>query len=227
MKKIIAISLLLVTVLMLLAGCKQKVDTSDIDTIKAAYGRSYPHRIEVTSTQQFGSQSLNSSTTLVRGTVGSDYAAKKITNLERLRSIEDGSGIDVYGPVETIKEELWYIASLGISSDKGETWDAEGENFFPEKGTFALNLNPDLMSDIVYEDGTMSFKVLKANSKAFFGADTSITDDASVTIVTAGGTVNEVKISWVKPENIASGVEMTTVTLRAVYIYDQQKVTFD
>lgn len=246
MKKIISLALLLAMMLMLCVSCRDpkpddgndvddgttddgNVDSiaEDIASVVDCYGRSYPHKIVVTSTQQFGAQSLNSTTEITRGTIGSEFVAKKVAVLERLRSIADGSGVDVYGPVETVKEELWFRVGKGLSSDKGETWDAEGENFFPDKGTFALNLNPDLMSDVVYKNGSLSFKVVRANTKAFFGDDTSITGDATVVISTGGGFVTEVRISWSKPENVATGVELTTVSLKASYIYDQQKVTFD
>lgn len=226
MKKIISLALLLVTAVMLLAGCKAAAK-KDIDKIKECYDRSYPHKIVVESTQQFGAQSLLSTTELTRGTIGADFVAKKKINLEQLRSIEDGSGVDVYTYVETIKEEHWFRVGVGVSSDKGTTWDPEAENFFPDKGAFALNLDVSLMDDVEYDDGVMTFTVTKDNTKSFFGPDTTITEDAKVEIHTGGGFVTSVLVSWVKPENMATGVEMTTVTIKADYFYDQQNITFD
>lgn len=225
MKRIISLLLLLATVAMLFASCSRA--SKDIDKIKECYDRSYPHKIVVTSTQQFGAQSLLSTTEMVRGTIGSDFVAKQKTTREQLRSIEAGSGIDVYGPIETIKEEVWFRVGLGTTTDKGANWDEAGENFFPDKGVIALNLDTDLMDDVVYEDDKMTFKVAKANTKAFFGQNTSITEDVSVVIYTGGGFVTGVEVTWVKPENYATGVEMTTVNIKAEYIYDQQNVTFD
>lgn len=226
MKKIISLALLLVTTVLLLAGCKL-ASKKDIDKINECYNRSYPHKIVVESTQQFGAQSLLSTTELTRGTIGADFVAKKKSNLEQLRSVEDGSGVDVYTYVETVREELWFRVGVGVSSDKGTTWDAEGENFFPDKGAFALNLDVSLMDDIDYEDGVMTFTVEKENTKSFFGPETSITEDAKVEIHTGGGFVTSVIVSWVKPENMATGVEMTTVSIKADYYYDQQNITFD
>lgn len=226
MKKIISLALLLVTAVLLLAGCKM-ASKKDIDKIKECYNRSYPHKIVVESTQQFGAQSLLSTTEFTRGTIGPDFVAKKKVNLEQLRSVEDGSGYDVYTYVETIKEEQWFRAGVGVSSDKGTTWDAEAENFFPDKGAFALNLDASLMDDINYEDGVMTFTVKKENTKSFFGPETAISEDAKVEIHTGGGVVTSVLVSWVKPENMATGVEMTTVSIRADYFYDQQNITFD
>ena len=226
MKKIISLLLLLTTAALLLVGCVGGSE-KDIEKVNACYERSYPHKIVVSSTQQYGSQILTGKTELVRGTIGSDFVAKKKVELEQLRSIEDGSGVDVFGPIEKIKEELWFRVGVGVSSDKGETWDAEGENFFPDKGAFALNLDADLMEDVVYEDDKMTFKVLKANTKAFFGEDTAITEDAVVTIKMGGGLITQVSVTWVEPENYATGVELTTVSIVAEYIYDQQNITFD
>lgn len=226
MKKIISLVLLAVTAVLLLVGCS-KSNEKEIDKIRECYDRSYPHKIVVESTQQFGAQSLVSTTELTRGSIGSDFVAKKKSNLEQLRSIEDGSGVDVYTYVETVREELWFRVGVGVSADKGKTWDAEGENFFPDKGAFALNLDGELMEDVEYDDGNMSFTVPKDKTKAFFGEGTAITEDAKVKITTGGGFITEITISWVKPENMATGVEMTTVNIKAVYIYDQQNITFD
>ena len=226
MKKIISLALLLVTAVLLLAGCKA-ASKKDIDKIKECYDRSYPHKIVVESTQQFGAQSLLSTTELTRGSIGSDFVAKKKINHEQLRSIEDGSGIDIYPYIETIRGEEWFRVGMGVSSDKGATWDAEAENFFPDKGAFALNLDSSFMDDIDYNDGVMTFTVTKENTKSFFGADTSITEDAKVEIRTGGGFVTSVIVSWVEPANMATGVEMMTVTVKADYFYDQQNITFD
>ena len=225
MKKIIAFSLMIVTVLSLLAGCKKS--TKGVSEVNDCYARSYPHKIVVETTQQFGSKTLASTTEVTRGIVGSDFVAKKKVSQERLRSIEDGSGVDVYGPVETINEEYWYREGKGLSSDKGKTWIEAGENFFPEKGKIAINLNTDLMDDISYANGTLSFTVAKSNTKAFFGEGAAITEPVSVKIYTAGGVVTSVEMSWVEPENTVTGVEMTTVKVKSEYIYDQQNITLN
>ena len=224
MKKIIAFTLVLVTALSVLIGC---AGNKGIDEINECYARSYPHKIVVESTQQFGSKSLFSITEIVRGKVGADEVSKKVSSLERLRSIEDGSGVDVYGPIETVKEEIWYRDGKGISFDKGNSWDETGVNFFPEKGGIAIDLKEDLMDDVNYEDGKLSFTVAKNNTKAFFGNNTTITEKVTVEIITGGGFVTEVKMSWVEPENTLTGVEMTNVSIKAQYIYDQQNISLD
>ena len=229
MKKIIAFLLIAVLAVSLLASCDMVAGSgkSDIETVSACYARSYPHKIVVESTQQVASQNLVSVTEIVRGMIGTDFVAKAIVNGEQLRSVEDGSGKKVYGHVETLKSETWFRVGKGTSEDKGETWDAEGVNFFPEKGAMALDLNADLMADVKFENGTLTFKVLKANTEAFFGEGVAVDADVSVALATAGGVVNRVTMDWVEEANLATGVDLMTVRIVADYIYDQQRVSMD
>lgn len=225
MKRIIALLLVAVMSLAFLAGC-QTTPVEKIDEIKSCYANSYPHKIVVESTQQFGNQTLISTTTLMRGAIGNEFAAKMIVDGEQLRSIEDGSGTVVYGHVEELEGEYWYRTGKGLCSD-GSNWDDEGENFFPDKGEIALNLDPALMTNPVYEGNTLSFTVSKANSAKFFGEDGKIDADATVRVTTGGGFVTNVVVSWSIPANFSTGVDTMNVTIESVYIYDQQRISFD
>ena len=224
MKKIIALTLILATVAVLFTGC---ASSKGVKAINECYERSYPHKIYVKSTQQTDEQTLFSETTLTRGTVGSSFVAKKVAVLESYRSVEDGSGDNVYGPIAVDKTEIWYKEGQGTSTDKGANWDAAGENFFPKKGEIAIEFKESLMKNSTYEGGVLSFTVEKKNTKEFFGNNTTITEDVKVEIVTAGGVVTQVKMSWVEPANAATGVGMTTVEIEATYIYDQQNITLN
>ena len=226
MKKIISLLLLLATATMLLAGCK-RASKKDIEKVNECYNRSYPHKIVVESTQQFGAQSLVSTTELTRGMIGVDFVAKEKVSREQLRSVEDGSGTDVLPYVETVREERWFRVGVGVSTDKGQTWDAAAENFFPSKGVFALNLDSSLMDDVKYNNGTLTFTVTKDNVKNFFGAGFGVIEDVKVEIRTGGGFVTSVLISWVEAQNLSTGVEMVSATIKADYYYDQQKISFD
>lgn len=229
MKRIIALILVALLSLSFLVSCGTSVQ--NIDAVLECYSRSYPHKITIESSQQFGSQTLLNTTVYIRGAVGSDFAAKKIVSGEAMRSIEDGSGKKVYGPIEEFDEELWYRNSKGLSDNKGKSWDENGTNFFPTQGSFALNLEPALLSNSAYTgdsaNGKLTFVVRSANTERFFGEGGHVDTDVSVSITTAGGMVSEVVISWVIPANLVTGVDTLTVNIKSVYEYDQQRISFD
>lgn len=231
MKKIIALILLVVLSVSLLVGCVgDNSAKTETEWVLDCYERSYPHRITVDSTQQFGGDVLNSETVIVRGSVGGDFAARMTVHGEQLRSIQDGSGKTVYGPVEELDSEIWFRNGYGTTTDK-TNWDAEGANFFPAQGSFALKLDADYLKNVKYsgtkDAGTLTFTVGKDDTAKFFGEDGKIDADVSVTVVTGGGNVTAVNISWTVPANMNSGVEIMTVNIRTVYDYTLQKISLD
>ena len=224
MKKIIAVITLALLSLSILVGCAASVG---VDYVNECYARSYPYRIEVSSVQQVGGTTLECKTVMVRGLIGSDFVAKKIVDGEEMRSLEEGSGKQVYDYVKVSKEETWFRASEGVSYDKGKTWDVAGENFFPDKGKLSLGLESRYLKDAVYEDGIMDFVISAADTEAVFGASGKVDSDVRGRIETAGGFVTSVEFSWVEAANFKTGVDTMTVTIKADYIYDQQNVTFN
>lgn len=232
MKKIIALILLAVLSVSLLTGCSIFGGNSktEIEWVLDCYARSYPHLIRVESTQQFGANTLNSETVIVRGSVAGDFVACMTVDGEQMRSIQDGSGKTVYGPIEELDSETWFRMNVGTSTDK-VNWDPEGTNFFPAQGSFALPIDADYLKNVKYEggpnDGTLSFTVEKGDTAKFFGEDGKVDTDVSVEIVTGGGNVTSVKITWTVPANTAAGVEIMNVTIKTQYDYTQQKISLD
>ena len=230
MKKIIALILLVVLSASLLASCTTDTAKTEIEWVLDCYERSYPYLITVDSTQQFGGEVLNSETTIVRGSVGGDFLACMTVHGEQLRSIQDGSGKTVEQYVEELDSEIWFRNGYGTSTDK-TNWDAEGENFFPAQGAFALDLKADYIQNAKYtgnkDNGTLTFTVAKADTAKFFGEDGKVDADVNVTVVTGGGNVTAVNITWTIPANTATGVELMNVTVKTVYDYTQQRISLD
>ena len=231
MKKIIALILLVVLSVSLLAGCEMgNAAKTETEWVLDCYARSYPHLIKVNSTQQFGGNVLNSETVLVRGSVGGDFVACMTVHGEQMRSIQDGSGKEVYGPIEELDSETWFRMNVGTSTDK-VTWDPEGKNFFPAQGSFALPVNASYLKNAKYvgtqNDGTLTFTVAKADTAKFFGEDGKVDADVNVTVITGGGNVTAVEMSWTLPANTATGVETMTVSIKTQYNYTQQKISLD
>ena len=224
MKKIIAVITLALLSLSLLAGCAASVG---VDYVNECYDRSYPYKIVVSSTQQFGSTTLECKTELVRGLIGSDFVAKKIIDGEQMRPIDEGSGKQVYDYVKVTREEIWFRASEGVSYDKGKSWDTSGVNIFPDKGQISLGLEARYLRNAVYEDGVFEFTVAANDTEAVFGKAGKVDADVRGRIETAGGVVTSVELSWVEAANFRTGVDTMTVTMVAEYVYDQQNVSFN
>ena len=230
MKKIIALLLLAVLSVSLLAGCTGGSAETEIEWVLDCYERSYPHLIRVESTQQFGATVLTGETVIARGSVGGDFVAYMTVDGEQMRSIQDGSGKVVYGPVEDLESETWFRMNYGTSTDK-VNWDPEGTNFFPKQGSFALPLEADYLKNAKYvgtqNDGTLTFTVGKDDTAKFFGEDGKVDSDVNVEITTGGGNVTAVKITWTIPANTSAGVELMNVTIKTQYDYTQQKISLD
>lgn len=231
MKKIIALFLLVVLSVSLLVGCTTGgASKTETEWVLDCYERSYPHLIRVESTQQFGANVLNSETVIKRGSVGGDFVAVMTVDGEQMRSIQDGSGKTVLGPIEELDSEIWFRMNVGTSTDK-INWDPEGANFFPAQGSFALPLDADYLKNVKYEgtqnNGTLTFTVAKADTAKFFGEDGKVDSDVNVEIVTGGGNVTAVNVTWTVPANTAAGVELMNVSIKTQYDYTQQKISLD
>ena len=222
MKRIIAVLLTIVLAIGMLVSCNE--ETSDLDAFNKCYATSNPDKIVVTSTQAFDTMALEYKTTITKGKIGDLEAATMTVKGEKMRTIEDGSGEVVYGPIEEIDITKWYREDKGVSEDKGATWDEDADSFAPGRGEIALNLNPEKLSNVVIEGNTLSFIVKAENTAEVFGDLADVEYDISVEILTDGAVVTNVRLSWVIPYNGETGVERTTVTIDTYYYYDLQKL---
>ncbi len=223
MKRIIAALLTLILAVGVLVGCDDNKEI-DLSPFEACYALSNPDKIVVVSVQAFDTMALENKTTITKGKIGDVDAAVMTVKGEQMRSVEDGSGQIVYGPVEEIDVTKWYRSDMGVSEDLGETWDAEAPSFAPAQGEIAIDLDIANLSDVVVDGNKLTFVVKAENTIKVFGADADIASDVSVEILTDGAVVTNVSMSWVIPYNGETGVERTTVTVNAVYYYDLQQI---
>lgn len=222
MKKIISALLTLVLALGVLTSCNGGV--ADLSAFDACYASSDPDKIVVVSTQAFDTMALENRTVITKGKIGDIDAATMTVKGEKMRSVEDGSGQLVLGPVEEIDITKWYRSDMGVSEDKGETWDAKAASFVPEKGDLALKLDPTVLENVVIDGNKLTFVVKPENSAKVFGNLEGIESDINVEILTDGAVVTNVRVSWVVPYNGATSVEKTTVTINTTYYYDLQQL---
>ena len=217
MKRIIAFALVLALGVCLLVGCAG----SAIKDINACYERSHPDKIVVVSSQAFADKVLVNTTTLVRGTLKNGVtAATMVVEGEKMRTVEDGSGEIVYGPIEELDVQKMYVEGQGVYENGA--WNAEATNFFPAKGEIALDLKASAMRSVKHNGNAYSFVVPAGKAVQIFGEGTDVESDIAVEIVTDGAFVTNVNMSWIVPVNLSTGVDQTTVTISTTYHYDLQ-----
>lgn len=219
MKKIVAL-LLVVILAVSLVGCTGSKEA--IEKVTKCYSVSYPDKIVVVSTQAFGNEILENTTIITHGKVDGVNAATMTVKGEQMRTVESGSGMIVYGPIEELNITKWYKEGVGVSEDLGTTWDSDAESFVPE--SISIELRESAMSDIVYEDNKLTFTVAADKTADFFGEGAAVGAKVTVEIVTDGAVVTNVTMSWVLPVNTDTGVEQTTVTVKTSYYYDIQLI---
>lgn len=223
MKRIFALLLVVVMAVMALASCAPAED--GIASTKQYYENSAPKKIVVVSTEQFGSQLLDMTTTITNGYLGNLYAATKTVVGKRMRSITEGSGENVEAYIEDINTTDWYVEGYGISSDKGTTWDANGVSFVPLTGAIAINLDETLLENVKYENNVLSFKVSKANVAAVFADDiANMGADVECEIVNDGAVVTSVSLSWTVPATENATGEDIAVSIVVEYTYDLERL---
>ncbi len=220
MKKLISLLLVIVVCAAMLSSC-----AADVDIVTECYRRSNPYTITVTSTQQFDNDTLEHKTVLKRGQVGQEHVSVKITEGEKFMSIADGSTEVIYKYIEDEGTTLWWRENLGVSSNKGVSYDAEGEDFFPAQGEIALNLDDNsAMKNIGYESdnltyGKLSFTVPADKTAVVFGENAEIVTDVNVVITTDTAVVKSVVIEYTVPANSSANIEAMFVKIEARYEY--------
>lgn len=222
MKKLFALLLILTLSVLLLASC-----ASGVDEVKAAYANSAPSKITVISSESFGSNHLQLTTTIHEGALASgEIAAIKTVKGQRFRSIEEGSGDYIYDYIEDVDTSEWYRATKGTSSDKGKHWDYEGESFIPAAGLIAINLDASLLQNVEYDGKTLTFTVKAANaSKVFSDELVDVVADISCKIVVEGAEVSSIEMGWTVPAAQSGVGEDIVVSIKATYEYVSEFVT--
>lgn len=225
MKKIITI-VLAIACAFTLFSCGGNATEASIDELNSMYNAISPSRVEVTTTQSFGKYELKTVSTLVTGSVDGFAVTVYTESREQFRSIEDGAGAEIVGPIEKIESSWVYHEDLGYRVNGGK-WDIEAEDPTPETGAIALNMSSDTCEDFNNDEEkkTVTFKVLPENSAEVFG--TELSSEALVTIVHSGADIVSVTIAYtvVDPDNDMH--PEIDVVIEAKYSYVAQQVTFD
>ncbi len=234
MKKILSLILILVCAFALFScggDDDDKPDFTTIEDLNKMYNAIAPSRVDTVATQTFGKYTLTSTSTLKTGVAVDGFSVTLYTySKQQMRTVEDGSGVDVLKPIETVTGEWVYHEDKGYRENGGD-WDATGVNFTPETGAIALNMTEETVKDYLADEETktITFTVAAENIEAVFGVafvDLE-TEEISVTITHSGADITSVSIAYtiINPENDEH--PEIAVTLTASYAYDSQEITID
>ena len=231
MKKIIVLILTVALCAAALSSC-QYLDMlqgdSTLDDVAAMYNMSAPTKVLATTEQNFGSYELNCSYEIVTGYVDNSRASVYTVTTEELRTVEEGGKTEeVKDMIKTTTKKTEAIEGFGSRTNGGD-WNPEGDVWTIGRGRMALNLDENALTNVVYENNTLTFVVPEANVATVFGDEyaANIASDVEVTIVNDGAVVTSVDLHYYLAGDGANLPE-TEMTVKVVYTYDLEKITIE
>ena len=231
MKKIIVLMLTVALCVAALTSC-QYLDMfkgdSTLDDVAAMYNMSAPTKVLATTEQNFGSYELNCSYEIVTGYVDNSRASVYTVTTEELRTVEEGGKTEeVKDMIKTTTKKTEAIEGFGSRTNGGD-WNPEGDVWTIGRGRMAINLEESALTNVVYENNTLTFVVPVANVATVFGESyaANIASDVEVTIVNDGAVVTSVDLHYYLAGDGANLPE-TEMTVKVVYTYDLERITIE
>ena len=218
MKRIIALVLVVVCAL-LAVGCKKT--NPDIQKVQTAFENGTPTKIVVDTTTDFDGTKLYSQAIL---TIGS-YQGRSATVYTHVYQKFDKVDSILSSPIVSKQESKEYFDGLGLRqnfiSNKRAQF-VEGSDFSQEAiDSFVPNFDNSLLSNVSLENGLFKATVAQANGSAVFGENVTLSSDATIEIVLAGGNVITMTIAYEIPA-LEDDSPNGKVTVTASYYYDVQ-----
>ena len=201
---------------------------STLDDVAAMYNMSAPTKVVATTEQNFGSYELNCSYEIVTGYVDNSRASVYTVTTEELRTVEEGGKTEeVKDMIKTTTKKTEAIEGFGSRTNGGD-WNPEGDVWTIGRGRMAINLEESALTNVVYENNTLTFVVPVANVATVFGESyaANIASDVEVTIVNDGAVVTSVNLHYYLAGDGANLPE-TEMTVKVVYTYDLERITIE
>ena len=228
MKKIITLILVVALCAMALTSCQLFAGDTTLDDMAEKYSMSAPTKVVATTNQKFSSYELNCSYEIVTGYVDNSRASVYTVTTEELRTVEEGGKTEeVKDMIKSTTKKTEAIEGFGSRTNGGE-WNPEGDVWTIGRGRMAINLEESALTNVVYENNTLTFVVPEANVATVFGADyaANIASDVEVTIVNDGAVVTSVDLHYYLAGDGANLPE-TEMTVKLVYTYDLERITIE
>ena len=241
MKKIIVFMLIVALCVPALFSCdviQQVADKIGIDlggssdpvqAVADMYNMSTPTKVVATTTQNIGGFKLNCSYELVTGFVDNKPASVYTVTSESIRSVEDGgNNEEVKDMVISSTKKTESVDGYGSRVNGGD-WDPSGSVWTIGRGRMALNLDAQYLTDVVYENNTLSFTVPAANVAQVLGEEYSanVTGDVKVKISDDGAVSTSIDLRYNLKGDEAANLVESEMTVKVIYTYDLERITLD
>ena len=205
--------------------------TSAVQSVAAMYKVSQPTKVVANTTYVLveGDLELDSRYEIVTGFVDNKSASVYTTEIESLRSVEDGGrNEEVKDLIVSNKNVVEAIEGVGARLNGGE-WDPEGTVWTIGRGRMAIKLDEALIKHVKYENHTLTFDIPQANATKVLGEEYAlyIGSDVHVTIVDDGAVVTAIELNYYTLANEEANLESCEMRVKVVYTYDIEKITIE
>ena len=181
-----------------ITSCGKQKPKKIIEEINEMYSNSAPTMVVTTTKQVFNSYELNCRYELKNGMVDGKAASVYTTVVESPESIENAGGSDIVKPfINRTEHTTIAVEGIGTKTDNGN-WDPAGTITSIGRGSMALNLDKDTITDVVYENNVLTFVIPNEHIDTVLGAgaSTGIEGDVKVTLVNDGAVVTSVELRY-------------------------------
>ena len=210
-----------------LTSCGKTSTKKAIKMTNEMYANSAPTKIVATTKQVFSAYELNCTYSLTTGQVDGATASIYKVAKEELESIENAGGSDIIRPmIKSTVKVTEAIEGIGARVDGG-AWDASGSVYTIGRGSMALELDKDNITDVVYENSTLTFVIPNANIAIVLGEAyaTGVEGDIQVTIVNDGSAITSIELRYTLAADAKAGLEASQMIVHIEYQYDIQPIT--
>lgn len=200
-----------------------------VENVAKMYNMSTPTKVVATTSQNIGGFKLDCSYELVTGFVDNKPASVYTVTSESIRSVEDGgNNEEVKDMVISTTKKTESVEGYGSRVNGGD-WDPSGSVWTIGRGRMAINLDAQYLTNVLYENHTLSFTVPAANVAQVLGEEYSanVAGDVEVVIVDDGAVITSIDLHYFLKGDEAAHLVESEMTVKVIYTYDLERITLD
>ena len=238
MKKILVLILVVALCVPALFSCK-KTEASPLDDVAVMYSQSAPTKVSATTVHKIGYYELNCSYEIVTGYVDGLPASVYTSVVEEVRTVEEGAATeDILELIKKTTKITEAIEGQGarVTSivDKENPvvgkWNPNGTVWTIGRGTMGLNLDKNAVTNVVYENNTLTFTIPESNVATVldeygqWSYSEDVVGDVEVTIIDDGPVITSIQLHYFLKGD-GKNLEDSEMTVTVNYDYKIEQIT--